>query len=220
MLFLGAGASKAVGVGDLKDITKRIVTKFTNAGYGELVQHILDTLNDSGLFKERELDIEVIFSVLNGRINHKKTMNALGPYAIYLEQLEGNRNKPLPYDSTLQDPRSLRNIRDIVEDEIIESCLSYDRDRARRYYHDLFEFAKRVRSNPDHQLLFHQIVTTNYDLVIEECSLRNAAIPSTTGFIQDQRSKEFFLPLDQVILGYGSSNLSIEYLKLHGSINW
>lgn len=147
-------------------------------------------------------------------------MNALGPYAIYLEQLEGNRNKPLPYDSTLQDPRSLRNIRDIVEDEIIESCLSYDKDRARRYYHDLFEFAKRVRSNPDHQLLFHQIVTTNYDLVIEECSLRNAAIPSTTGFIQDQRSKEFFLPLDQVILGYGSSNLSIEYLKLHGSINW
>lgn len=220
MLFLGAGASKAVKIGDLNDITERIVTRLTDAGYGELVQHIIDTLNNSGLFKERELDIEVIFSVLNGRVNHKNTMKALGPYAIYLDQLGPDKSRPLPFDSTLQNQRSLRKIRDIVEDEIIDSCLTYDRDTAQSYYDDLFEFAKRIRSNPDHQLLFHQIVTTNYDLVIERCSQLNSAIPSTTGFIQDQLTREFFLPLDQVILGYGSPNLSIQYLKLHGSINW
>jgi hypothetical protein len=60
MLFLGAGASKAVDVGDLKKLTKTVNTEIRNMGYGELLQHIEDTLNkaNKGLrfFNQGEID--------------------------------------------------------------------------------------------------------------------------------------------------------------------
>jgi hypothetical protein len=217
MLFLGAGASKAVDIGDLYDITNRVIAKLSSSGYGGLIQHIIDTLYYSGSFEKREIDIEVIFSVLNSRVNHENTMKHLGPYAIYMNQLTSN-NKASPYERTLMDHNELKNIRLIVEEEIIASCLGYDQKKAFRYYNELFRCAMDIRSSIDHQLLFHNIVTTNYDLVIESCSRQNSNIPSGTGFIEDQLRKEYVLPLDNLILG--SPNLSVKYLKLHGSINW
>jgi hypothetical protein len=57
-------------------------------GYGDLINHIIETLKNankkSRFFNQREIDIEVIFSVLNGLIDPTKALKDLGPYAIDL----------------------------------------------------------------------------------------------------------------------------------------
>jgi hypothetical protein len=77
MLFLGAGGSKAVGIGDLKDLTAKINVRLIEEGYEDLIQHITEILEKANLnnryFNECEIDIEVIFSVLNGLSNPIKT---------------------------------------------------------------------------------------------------------------------------------------------------
>jgi hypothetical protein len=40
MLFLGAGASKAVGIGDLQELTKKIEVQLEKKGYKNLIQHV------------------------------------------------------------------------------------------------------------------------------------------------------------------------------------
>lgn len=49
MLFLGAGASKAVDIGDLKDLTDKVNTKIRNRGYGKLLDHIEYTLKKANM---------------------------------------------------------------------------------------------------------------------------------------------------------------------------
>jgi phage replication-related protein YjqB (UPF0714/DUF867 family) len=88
MLFLGAGASKAVGIGDLKDLTDAIMVRLKKVGYEDLIQDITETLKKANLhnrfFNEGEIDIEVIFSVLNALSNPTKALKEIGPYAIIL----------------------------------------------------------------------------------------------------------------------------------------
>ena len=35
MLFLGAGASNALGIGQLSDLTEKVIEKLNSKGYGE-----------------------------------------------------------------------------------------------------------------------------------------------------------------------------------------
>ncbi len=88
MLFLGAGASKAVGIGDLQELTKHIMTRLQKEGYEDLIKHVKATLKKANLrnryFNKSEIDIEVIFSVLNGLSNPTRALKDLGPYAIYV----------------------------------------------------------------------------------------------------------------------------------------
>jgi hypothetical protein len=41
MLFLGAGASKVVGIDDLENLTTRIKQTLEQQGYGDHIQHIV-----------------------------------------------------------------------------------------------------------------------------------------------------------------------------------
>jgi hypothetical protein len=90
-------------------------------------------------------------------------------------------------------------------------------EKAKNYYKDLFDFKKNI-AGKGHGTLFNHIVTTNYDLVLELCAQENADIPYRTGFERDTKSEERYLPLREMILENKSPG--IEYLKLHGSINW
>jgi hypothetical protein len=183
VLFLGAGVSKAVGIGDLRDLTNNVNNELRKNGYGELLQHIEDTLNKANkhhrFFNSGEIDIEVIFSILNARIDHISTLKYLGPYAIYLNELREDRE--LPYSNILQTSQDLYNIKRIIEDTITNSCKKFDDAKAKKYYSDLFEFEKETLG-PGRVKLFSNIVTTNYDLVIEICAQKNPDIPWRMGF--------------------------------------
>lgn len=69
MLFLGTGASHAFGVGQLQDFTTQVNQIFADRGYNRLIYHIHQTLVNANrdsqfFFDEREIDMEVILSVL------------------------------------------------------------------------------------------------------------------------------------------------------------
>lgn len=222
MLFLGAGASRAVGVPDLRGLTDVVINRLEQEGYGDLIHHIIDTLESSNLgyrfFNQGEIDIEVIFSVLNGRLDNTNSLKELGPFGIYLNEL--GRNPTLPYSGVLQNRQELSRIREIVGEVITKLCNSFHMDKATSYYAALFEFEKQVLARQQRRLFSH-IVTTNYDLVLERCAMVNPDIRAQTGFERDSNSQEDYLPLQKICLGDGRYYLEeIKYLKLHGSINW
>jgi hypothetical protein len=91
LLFLGASASSAVGVPDLAGLTTRVNARLEGEGYGDLIRHITNTLEranqNSRFFNQGEIDIEVIFSVLNGRTNPVRTLKESGPFTIHMNEL-------------------------------------------------------------------------------------------------------------------------------------
>ena len=213
--------SQAVGIGDLQDLTNKIKVRLEKEGHLSLLQHITDTLEnanrDNRFFNQGEIDIEVIFSVLNGLAHPTKALKDLGPYAIYVDEL--GRKPVSPYSNSLQNEQEINRIRSIVGEVITSSCNNFDEEKATRYYHDLFEFEETFKQGRTR--LFSHTVTTNYDLVFERCAKKNWDIPARTGFRRDPNTEENHLPLQKIILGEGQyHDKEIEYLKLHGSINW
>jgi hypothetical protein len=114
MLFLGAGTSKAVGIGDLHDLTAIVKKRLKAEGYDDLIIHIIETLKNanknSPFFNQHEIDIEVIFSVLNGLMDPTKALKELGPYAIYINEL--CRNPKSPYSDFLRINKKLIKLED------------------------------------------------------------------------------------------------------------
>jgi excinuclease UvrABC nuclease subunit len=146
LLFLGAGASKAVGIGDLQDLTAKVTDKLINKGYGDILEHTIETLKtanqESIFFNQGEVDLEVIFSILNSRTDHIKTIKELGPYPIYLSELGQIVN--LPYSDKFPKKKEIEDIKKIVGDVITSSCIDYDEGKAQKYYDELFQIEKEI----------------------------------------------------------------------------
>ena len=102
-----------------------------------MIQHITEILEKANLnnryFNECEIDIEVIFSVLNGLSNPIKVLKELGPYAIYVNELGRNDVSPL-----------LKNFSEEKMDRIRSTtsvCRNFRKQDAIKYYRDLFLMA-------------------------------------------------------------------------------
>jgi hypothetical protein len=221
MLFLGAGASKAVGIGDLKELTKNVKVRLMKKGYGNLIQQVISILGkanmrirkkDNRFFNEGEIDIEVIFSVLNGLSNPIKALKDLGPYAIYINELSRKRESPL--SKSLHKKDEMKRIKTLVGEVITSVCSKFNESDADKYYHELFDFQKdMIKANRGR--LFSPTVTTNYDLVFERCAKKNSEMLANTGFQNTDGDRT--LPVEKIII---EDRYQIDYLKLHGSINW
>ena len=172
------------------------------------------TLNNR-FFNPGEIDLEVIFSVLNARAHHINALRDLGPYAIYLDQLR--KDEELPFVNSFSDPDIIRGVKEVVDDTLVQSCSNPNIALARQYYHDLFEFEK-TELKRDRIKLFAHVVTTNYDLVYERCASHNPDMPWRTGFIPEPITGEQKLPIEEIRFQNNGGN--IQYVKLHGSINW
>ena len=106
MLFLGAGASSAFGIGDLADWTRKVDdnNKLNRLGYGQIKKHIVETLSrannrmDAGsrfFANDEDIDLEVIMSVMDFLLEPATTLQRLGPVAIYLNELNNLYNLDL-----------------------------------------------------------------------------------------------------------------------------
>jgi hypothetical protein len=70
MLFLGAGASKPFGIGDLSDLTKGVYRILKNDGYLEFLENINNTFQvnkdySTYFLNNESVDMEVLLSVLD-----------------------------------------------------------------------------------------------------------------------------------------------------------
>lgn len=229
MLFLGAGASKAVGLSDLQDLTLRVKKKLEEKGYENVFEDVIGILEKTNqnyqFFNNDEIDLEMILTILKSRVNHKNALKELGPYAIFLNAFLDEAR--LSTVITQQD--NLDEIKATVEN-VITNSLNIDDTQtiAKKYYQDLFQISRDI---PEYKTnsgftsqppLFDHIVTTNYDRVIENLYEDIRGRPPRMGFEPDIKTREYYLDIDGIANGkyqYNRNN-HIEYLKLHGSIDW
>ena len=93
MLFLGAGASHAFGIGQLQDFTMGVENVLAELGYRDLLDHIRRTVlsanQDYQYFSdENEIDMEVILSVLELLVQPTEAAaDGGGPRIMYLNEL-------------------------------------------------------------------------------------------------------------------------------------
>jgi SIR2-like protein len=231
LLFLGAGASKPFGIGELKDITAKVEKAIIEKGYADILRNIHETLiegnDDSTYFaNEDEIDIEVILSVLHLLTQPSSALKNLGPAGIYLNRLA--KKVKSSYSLKTQPREAYVKARKIVEDEIVESCNGCDFKRAHEYYQRLFILETSVTPSYRNALdqepripLFSHVVTTNYDLVLERYdkeSISPAKHLLCRGFTRGGYDwNEPYLDINEV----NTAALSkLTYLKLHGSIDW
>jgi hypothetical protein len=121
---------------------------------------------------------------------------------------------------------NLKDIRKIVETEITESCTRYRRDIAKSYYDKLFGYGDSTISlktatggETKSPRIFSQIATTNYDLVLEDYRTQSNNRAYERGFKDDAVRDEKYLAIDDIFFE-DKEVRKIEYLKLHGSIDW
>jgi hypothetical protein len=161
LLFLGAGASKAVGIGDLEDLSKKVNKELETEGYGDVLNNIinvLDRANKEGQFlNEGEIDIEVTLSILNARANHINALKKSGPYSIYLAELGrilSNHNiNSFPININIAE------IKKVVSRIITQSCIEYDKSKATKYYGDLFSLKNDITTYRNATQLRSEIIT-------------------------------------------------------------
>ena len=228
MLFIGAGCSKAVGSKDLLGLTLKAKDELKKNGYGDVLTQIearLESVNKNHqFFNEREIDLEVILSILNASTDYKGALKEMGPFTIYLSAFADITKLSVQQIGA----EDLTRMRNMIGKVITTNVKTYSKDKAVRYYRDLFQIPidldnkyKTFTDTTNSPPLFAHTVTTNYDRVIENFYEDVYGKPPRIGFIVDEKTQERYLDTEGIISGkYRASNTSIEYLKLHGSIDW
>jgi hypothetical protein len=236
MLFLGAGASTQFKIGDIEDLTEKIVNE-TEGDLRKTINKIKTILNKS---KNREpifgFNLEVLYSILDAIANRWQILNELGPFPVLMNNLLDNSKAFKNLEVTKQD---LNLFKRIVERVIVRSINSYNnnnemREKAREQYDKLFNIPIKYdhqfkdSQNNDVSNVFNTVATLNYDLVLElydvDSDNENVDRLATTlhffnrrGFDDEKPSK---LNLRKILKHDFHSNERIDYIKLHGSMDW
>ena len=139
MLFVGAGCSKAVGSKDLQDLTLKTKYELKKNGYGDVLKEIEARLKSANetyqFFNDREIDLEVILSILNANTDYKSALKEMGPFTIYLSTFADIRKLSLRQIGT----QDLTKIRKMIGKVITTNVKTYRKDKAEKHYHDLFQ---------------------------------------------------------------------------------
>lgn len=208
MLFLGAGASKPLGIPTMAEFTGAIIEDLESRGmpsWGALVRDLLDRVAKAGL----NPDIESVLSVLEGQANPLKVLADVGAQAI----LFGN-----PF--ALSKQNRIANVAiEEIEEAIHERCVRIDHKAAIGLLGPLWDalYANiRFPTSPNGfesigvgPLL--KIFTTNYDLAVETF-LKSRNYGFDDGFHQD--------PVGDIAFDGNWTQGTVNLFKLHGSVDY
>ncbi|HEY6536304.1 MAG TPA: SIR2 family protein [Candidatus Nitrosocosmicus sp.] len=218
MLFLGAGASNPVGIDDLQKLTKKIINELEKNGFKNILDQIINKLkeknDDHDIYSEDEINIELILSIMLNTVDPKNALKNLGPYALY--SFEKSSSEEISIDKN-----EMEEVLNITSRVISEHCKEFDLQKAKKIYEELENMENEGKvylksKYHDIQRFLNHIVTLNYDLVIEQVFPRFLGRRglTTNGY------EEYVLDLDSFAQDTFHTNNRIEYLKLHGSIDW
>ena len=158
MIFLGAGASKELGIKTMQELTEDVVAKLEKRGYGKEAEEIIYSLKEFGI----KPDFEAIYSVLEGLGNIKLGVREAGPLTAYVcKRLSDIKSIP-DSEQILKELRTL----------IFEECSKIDRSKLGQVFDPLFQArAREGHVGPGYEPLWinvaSRIVTTNYDMAVE-----------------------------------------------------
>jgi hypothetical protein len=222
MLFLGAGASKAVGLPDLHDLTNKI-RKETDDPFKN-IERILKQSTDKIKYTDEELDLEIFLTILDSLADPLNAIPDLGPFATYLYKLLENKEA---IDKIKIGKEEARNLKEKSVRYTAEILDVYDEKKAESLYDELFSISNTLQNEIKNAQgtvvynIFDHIATTNYDLVIETYARTagdNKSIYLENRGFQNIKGENTAQYLDLQYLRDSATN--VNYLKLHGSLDW
>ena len=223
-----------MGIGDIEVFTREIINQ-TDGNVRNSINTIQQILNNSQEFVNFRFNLEVLYSILNGISNRWRSLNELGPFPVLMNNLLNDNNE---FNSLQISQSEFSDFEQIVKDVIVNSINAYNdddnrRQRAKNLYDELFKI--KIRNN--HQILngagnnvynvFNTVTTLNYDLVLELYSNDSDGenrLSTTLNFFEQRGLNHHrsppMLELTKILNQQLHPNERIEYLKLHGSVDW
>lgn len=217
LFFFGAGASSAFGIPTMKQFVndfEQYLKENASIDERDLYMDIKDTLQGR---MHREVDLEAIFSVIDGVINYDDP-EKLGMLALYFAS---EFKKHFPNKDHVEIAKKLKQkFQTYVKEKCVPPEQSYS--KFSQVYKDFFNrFAKELGSFDRNAGYYYYsnwvIFTTNYDTCLESYWCQTANVGIDTNFEFDNaRRVNVLRPLK--ILNEGSGEIKL--FKLHGSISW
>lgn len=236
-LTSGAGASVPVGIGSLSRITQVVRNDPINGDILPIISEIEEILSTQTNEFNIRFDIESLYTILDC-LSNPRSIFELGPFPTLVSQLLVDNDQL----RSLQITRGqFSHFRDSVSEAIVNQIDSYNRDRTRRdaaisLYNDFFriqfEDGLHFRDAGGNQVLnaFTVVATLNYDIVLELYDIDTEASGDRLVTIPHFFNKRGFVPHRGGILRLDRDNIQVrqmndtqpllEYIKLHGSIDW
>jgi hypothetical protein len=214
MLFLGAGASRAVDLPTLCGLTKLIRETYSDP-FKE-VERILNQNSDTISYPVEELDLEIFLTILDSMVDPPKVIYELGPLAVYLYKLIQRKNSIDWIVKSEKEIRDLKNNSVQLMDEVLRHP---DRNKAKELYDELLSMSANIKNAAGQNThnIFDHVATTNYDLVLESYArgTDRRFYLTNRGFKQIPGETNQYLELDSLLF-----QKNVYYLKLHGSLDW
>ena len=204
LVFLGAGASKPLGIPTMVDLVNEfrdhVEKSRSNDGEKRILGTIIDVCQEVG-----QLDIEAILKALNDlTISASNLTNRI--IAKYC-----NSDWPPPgYDEKIS--KKADNLFKELKNFLKFRCSSLNRPKVTEIYDGLFNLLFGFDNLID-------VFTTNYDMAIETYARQRRIIDVEDGF-QTTRYKDTSWYPARLDVAPGSAQKIIRLHKLHGSISW
>jgi len=214
LLFLGAGASQPFGIPTMRQMVTKFEEYLEENNYEEqaLYSEIKNKLSEGF---ESSVDIEAIFSVINGIVS-KTTSKDMGPFAYYyLNKYSSDQEFPE------SDVEAANKLKQLLESFIKKECEfnAVDKDKIKKYqnsYDPLFRHLHGLKEMGSKNGKTHKIqwkaYTTNYDTIFERYWKPSAKINDF--FKAEESDLKYFNSDETVVFQYET------LAKLHGSLDW
>ena len=214
LVFFGAGASKPFCIPTMQDMVVEFENRLKNEDkecfefYSKIKEMLVEQYGKS------HVDIESIFSVLDGIISQTKAKD-LGYYAFYyIKSINNSHPEGRPIDEHIERANKTENL---LKKYLRKSCevklLDSDNDKVyEKSYRPFFSNIKGEKQEYPHNKLVRdwKAYTTNYDNLFE--GFWNAFEPANTHFEKEPNSNNYV---------FSPNGLDIHsFCKLHGSLDW
>jgi len=219
--FFGAGASAPFGIPTMKQFVTDFEKFLQESGTKDEMILYLDIKESLKNRLKREIDLEDVFTVIDGYINF--SFEKLGLLSTYVFSREIEQKGIFPSPTYEADRATCRTLRKEFQNFVRDKCLIPDDafDKISRVYQDLFnrfvhEFGGETYKPRDNY--YHSkwsMFTTNYDTCLEHYWRQVARAKLNTGFTVDEARRTWVL----TPLIFERDDL-LRLFKLHGSISW
>jgi len=223
VFFFGAGVSAPFGIPTMKQFIidfERFLEENGTEKEKEVYTRIKNTLTTQ---LKRDIDLEDVFTVIDGYINFN--YERLGLVSLYTFHEPLSQMAHVPSETYEADVEIYRTLRDKFQNFIRDRCLIPKKSFSKIsiVYHDLFnrfivESDSRGGESRTDDYWWRNtwtIFTTNYDTCLEYYWRQVARAPINTGFSIDEARRTWVLNPSKF---YEAARLRL--LKLHGSISW
>lgn len=217
VFFFGAGASAPFGIPTMKQFVTDFEESLSESGTKHEQKTYTDIKETLKKRLHRQVDLESIFTVIDGIINYSS--ERLGLLSLYSAT---GFKESFPNKIDVNICKSLRQkFQTFVRDKCVIPEESFD--KIRRVYHDFFNrFALELRASGTnsrgdyHWQTDWAIFTTNYDTCLEYYWREVARAGIDTGFEFDRVRTVNTLRPDEFL----DEETQLKLFKLHGSVNW